>query len=64
MGYSSKNIVLGIIIFIFSAFIIFSLMNSNPLEGMATGKDKTKKEEKETPTPTPKPEENSKNEAK
>ena len=44
MKASSKNIILGILFIVFVLFIVYSLLNSNPVEGMNTNP---------TPTMTP-----------
>jgi len=43
MKASSKNVILRILFIVFVLFIVYSLLNSNPVEGMNT---------KTNPTPT------------
>lgn len=47
----SKKIVLGVLLLVFLAFILYSLINKNPFEGFADKKD----DKKNKPTPSPSP---------
>jgi hypothetical protein len=47
MKYPSKNIILGILLVIFSLFIVYSLFNSNPVDGFS---EKVGKPTTEQPT--------------
>jgi len=49
MKVLSKNIILGILFIVFLAFIIYSLLNSNPTEGMSQKKPLNKSPTAPTP---------------